>query len=129
MPSAQGCHYSSEFTLKDGEYRRVQIESDIALVVGFVVSENQAFTNNSDGLLFGSEADLEPNVRRGLPILFEPNNSVITAFVKNASGVDTKVMIWTAKPGVNSFMDANTHVATRRQDAEQDSGGSDGQRH
>ena len=120
MPVAQGCHFSSEFNLKDGESRMVQIESDIALVVGFVVSENQVFTNNSDGMLFGSEAELQPSGRRGLPILFKPNNRVITAHVKNVSGVDTNVMIWSANPGDSSYTGTKTSLDTKPQDAEQD---------
>lgn len=118
-PQVKGCQYNAEFSLKDGESRKVQISSDNALIVGCVVSNNEVFTNNSAGLLFGSDEDLKPSHRRGLPIHVIPNNGVITTFVKNASGVDTKVMVWSAVPGDCPFMDANARGGNESEEAGQ----------
>ena len=97
QPYAQGCRFDSEFELKAAESKKVEIRSEKPLWVSWVTKDNTVITNNSPAVVFGRTEDVSyrPGAR-GMPMFLEPEGGVIPVYFRNASGVDTRLMVWTA---------------------------------
>ena len=97
QPYAKNCRFDSEFELKAGETRKVEIRSEAPQWVGWVTKKNEVITNNSHAVVFGRRADTPfHNAAKGLSLFMEPSEGVITAYFRNESGIDTRLMVWTA---------------------------------
>lgn len=97
ITSPQGCRFDSEFELKAGDTKKVEIRSETPLWVSWVTKNNEVITNNSPAVVSGrtEDARYRPGAR-AMPIFIEPEAGVISAYFRNASGVDTRLMVWTA---------------------------------
>jgi hypothetical protein len=118
IASPHGCRFDSEFELKAGDTKKVEIRSEKPMWVSWVTKNSEVITNNSPAVVSGrtEDAPYRPGAR-AMPIFIEPEAGVISAYFRNESGVDTRLMVWTAQevsPGFTKGVTKGEEMEIRR---------------
>lgn len=98
MNEGQTLH--AEFSLKAGDTRKFRIPSAEPLTVGFTLSAGFDIVKSGGTVYLGTPD--QPHTAGGAPGVFidlAPEDGNIDVLVENASGVETRVALYTAVPG------------------------------
>ena len=93
---ADGASFHSEFPLKAGEIRKIELKSEREIKVGLVVKDGYDIFKAGGSIHMGT--DKQPRMASGTPgfsVTFTPEGGVVHLRVENTTAIDTRIALHT----------------------------------
>lgn len=92
---AEGASFHSEFPLKNGEVRWIELSAETPTTVGFVVKDGYEVFKSGGQIFMGT--DKQPHMIGGSPGVgqtFTPVDRLLRVRFENTSGLDTRIAVY-----------------------------------